>query len=48
MKRGKEYHGWGEEYNVEKKGKGKQYHLFYDIKAVGKNIKVGEEGNGPF
>ena len=35
MKKGREYQGCGEEYNV-KKGKGsKQYHLFYDIEAVG-------------
>ena len=27
-----------------KKGKGKQYHLFYDIEAVGKNIKWGRGG----
>ena len=37
MKRGKEYHGCGEEYNV---GEGKQYHLPYNINA-GKNIKRG-------
>ena len=31
------------------KGKGKQYHLFYDIEAVGKNINWGrEEGDGNF
>ena len=36
---GREYHDCGEEYNV-KKGKGKQYHLPYNIKAVGKNIKL--------
>ena len=31
------------------KGKGKQYHLFYDIKTVGKNINWGrEEGDGNF
>ena len=28
-----------EEYNVENKGKEKQYHLPYNIKADGKNIK---------
>ena len=28
----------GEESNVEKKAKGKQYHLFYNIRAAGKNI----------
>ena len=28
-------------------GKGKQYHLLYNIGAVGKNIK-GEEGDGNF
>ena len=36
MKRGKEYQSCGEEY---KKGQGKQYHLSYNIEAVGKNIK---------
>ena len=40
----REYHG--EEYNV-KKGKGKQYVLFYDFKTVGKNIKWGK-GDGSF
>ena len=34
MKRGKEYHGCEEEYNVEKKGKEKQCHLPYNTKAV--------------
>ena len=30
-------------------GKGKQYHLFYNVKAVGKNIKwEKEEGDGNF
>ena len=38
VKRGREYRACGEEYNV---GKGKQYHLLYNIKAVGKNIKRG-------
>ena len=38
VKRGREYHGCGDEYNV-KKGEGKQYHLPYKIEAVGKNIK---------
>ena len=32
------YYGCGEEYNVKK---GKQYHLPYNIQAVGKNIKWG-------
>ena len=32
--------------NIKAVGKGKQYHLLYDIKAVGKNIKLGRvEGN---
>ena len=43
MKRGREYHGFGGEYNAEKKGKGKQYLLFFNVKAVGKNIKWGRE-----
>ena len=38
----KEYQGCGEEYNVKK---GKQYHLFYDIEAVGKII-IGKRGKG--
>ena len=30
-----------------KEGKGKQYHIPYNVKAVGKNIKLGrEEGDG--
>ena len=34
---------------MEKKVKGKQYLLFYNIKAVGKNIKQGKgEGGGNF
>ena len=41
VKSGRENHGCGEEYNVEKKRKGKQYHLPYTIKAVGKIIKLG-------
>ena len=41
MHRGREYHGCEEEYNVEKKGNGKQYYLPYNIKDVGKNIKRG-------
>ena len=36
MKRGREYQGCGEEYNVEKEGKGKQYHITYNIEAVGR------------
>ena len=39
VKRGKEYQSCGEEY---KKGQGKQYHLSYNIEAVGKNIKWGK------
>ena len=35
-----------EEYKVEKKEKGKQYHLPYNIKAVGLNIKWGKGGWG--
>ena len=32
-----------------KKGKGEAYHLFYNIKAVGKNIKLGRGvGDGHF
>ena len=38
LKRVREYDGCGEEYNAEKKGKQKQYPLFYNIKAVGKII----------
>ena len=42
MKRWEEnIYSYGEEFNVEKKGKGKQDHLPYDIKAFGKNIKWG-------
>ena len=49
VKRGREYHGCGEEYNVEKKRKGKQYHLSYNIWAFGKNIKWEKrEGDGNF
>ena len=40
---GREYHGFGEEYNVVKKGKEKYYYLPYNIKAVGR-ISSGEEG----
>ena len=37
------------EYNVEKKGRVKLYHFSYNIKAVGKNIKLGRgEGDGIF
>ena len=39
MNRGMIYHGCGEEYDVEKKEKGKQYNLPYNIEDVGKNIK---------
>ena len=43
---GKEKHCCREEYNVIKNGKEKQYHLPYNIEAVGKNIKwVEGEGN---
>ena len=45
VKRERKYHGCGEEYNVDKKRKGKQYHLSYNIKAVCKNIKW-ERGEG--
>ena len=45
-KREREYQGSGEEYlQREKKLEGNQYHLPFDIKAVGKNIKWGS-GNG--
>ena len=48
MKKGREYHGRGEEYNVDK-GKEKAYHLPYNVKAVGKNIKWGRgKGDGNF
>ena len=39
VKRGREYHGCGEENNMGKKERGKQYHLTYNIQAFGKNIK---------
>ena len=45
VKRGMEYHVCGEEYNL---GKGNKYYLYYNIEAVGKNIKCGKgvaEGN---
>ena len=45
VKKGREYHGRGEEYNLEK-GKEKAYHLPYNVKAVGKNIKWGKGGRG--
>ena len=38
VKRGKYYHG--------KEGKGKHYHLPFNIKAVGKNIKWGRAEGG--
>ena len=38
VKGGREYHGCGEEYNVEKRS-GEQYHLPYNIKAVRKHFK---------
>ena len=40
MKRGRKYQGCGEEFNVEKKRKGKQYHHPFNIDAVGENIKL--------
>ena len=40
VKREREYHGCWVENNVKKKAKGNLYHLPYDIKAVGKNIKL--------
>ena len=42
MKGGREYYGYGIEYNVEK-GKGKQHHLPHNIEAVLKNIKLGKK-----
>ena len=46
MKKEREYHGCVKEYNKEKR---KQYHIFFNIKAVGKNIKGGRGlGNGKF
>ena len=46
MKEKRKHQGCGEEYNVKKKQeKGKQYHLSYNIWAVGNNIKWGR-GNG--
>ena len=49
MKRRSEYHGCGEEYNVEKMGKGMQYHITFNIEAVRKNIKyVKGGGDGYF
>ena len=48
-KRGREYYGFGEEYNVEKKEWGKQYYLPNNIKAAGKNITRGrKEGDRIF
>ena len=44
VKRGREYHGCGEEYNMEKKEKKKHDHLPYNIKAAGKNMKWGKGG----
>ena len=40
VKRGREYHGFGEEYNVEKKVKGKQFHL---PNYIEKNINLSGE-----
>ena len=39
MKRGREYHGYGEENIVETKGNRKKCNLPYNIEAVGKKIK---------
>ena len=44
MKRRREYHGCGEEYNV-KKGKGEAISSSLVLMAVGKNIKC-ERGKG--
>ena len=44
VKRGREYHGCGEEYNVEKEGKGKQYHITLNIEAVGEEYQLGKRG----
>ena len=43
VKRGREYHGCEEEYNMEKRERGKQYHLPYNIEGVGKKIKWRKE-----
>ena len=49
MKRGREYHGCWEEYRVNRKGRGKQFHISHYIEALGKNIKRGKgEGHGNF
>ena len=40
MKRGRESHGCGEEYNL-KKGKREAIYLHYNILAVGLNVKRG-------
>ena len=42
VKRGREYQGCGEEYNGEN---GNQYHLPYNIMAVGKGAKILGEKN---
>ena len=42
VRRERKYHGCGEEYTVEKKRKGKQYH--HKIEDVGKNINCGSRG----
>ena len=39
VKRGKKYNDCGEKYNLEIKGKWKQYHLPNNIEAVGKNTE---------
>ena len=43
---GRENHGCGEEYNIEKREKGKQCHLPYNIETVGRNIKCGKRVRG--
>ena len=35
-------HCCGKEYTVKKKGIGKQYHLLYNVEAVGKKINWGK------
>ena len=40
MKTGRQYQGRRDEWKF-KKGKRKQYHLSYDITALGKDIKLG-------
>ena len=46
---GREYQGYGEEYNVKKRKKGRHHHLPCDIKAVGKKkVEKREKGNSKF